>query len=248
MRLRIQICTRAREIPWGNVLAPGRGIVHDALRRNAPALAEEIHESGWGPHRIAPFGYSAPMFPNAPRLRRKYAAGGAGYLEFGSPLPELVQALALDFMNPARSLLDWGGVALQVGSVTVQQPPSFTTGRARLRTASPLHLVEHRRPEPGGERLPDRTLLPDDAAFPVALERNLNRRAETFGHAADVCLEGITWFGPRRSFRVTGKGHSGSRVGAPVEVELTGSAGALSALWSAGLGQQTGAGFGWVIA
>ncbi|MEU6225939.1 CRISPR-associated endoribonuclease Cas6 [Streptomyces sp. NPDC047042] len=248
MRLRLEINTRAREIPWGDVLAPGRGIIYDALYRTAPELAEKIHENGWGPYGIAPFGHSAPMFPNARRVRGKYAVGGTGYLEFGSPLPELVQALALDFMNPARTLLDWGGIALQVGSVTVQQPPKFTSGRARLRTASPLHLSEYERPKPGGEHTPVRALLPEDPAYPVALERNLNRRAETFGHAPDIRLEGITWIGPRHPFRVTGRGHSGQRTGAPVEVEVSGGAGALAALWSAGLGQQTGAGFGWVVA
>ncbi|WP_330301524.1 MULTISPECIES: CRISPR-associated endoribonuclease Cas6 [unclassified Streptomyces] len=188
------------------------------------------------------------MFPNARRVRGKYAAGGAGYLEIGSPLPEFIQALALDFMDPARSLLDWGGVALQVGSITVLQPPHFTAGRARLRTTNPLHLSDYRAPEPGGEQTPVRALLPEDAAYPVALERNLNRRAETFGHASDITVEGITWVGVRRSFRVTGQGRSGQRTGAPVEVELSGSADGLSALWSAGLGQQTGAGFGWVTA
>ncbi|MGY3206280.1 CRISPR-associated endoribonuclease Cas6 [Streptomyces sp. TE5632] len=248
MRLRLEISTRAREIPWENVLAPGRGIVYDALRRTAPDLAEKIHENGWGPYGMAPFGYSAPMFPSARRVRGKYAAGGSGYLEFGSPLQDFVQALALAFMDPARSLLDWGGVALQVSSVTVQQPPSFTAGRARLRTASPVHLSEYQQPEPGTQHTAVRALLPEDPAYPVALERNLNRRAETFGHAADISVEGITWVGVRRAFRVCGQGRSGHRTGAPVEVEVRGGAGALSALWSAGIGQQTGAGFGWVTA
>ncbi|MBB5936397.1 CRISPR-associated endoribonuclease Cas6 [Streptomyces zagrosensis] len=188
------------------------------------------------------------MFPQARRMRGKYAAGGAGHGEFGSPLPELVQALALHFMNPAHSVLDWGGVALQVGSVTVQQAPSFTAGRARLRTVNPLHLSEYKQPEPGGEHTAVRALLPEDPAYPVALERNLNRRAETFGQDPGITVEGITWVGVRRTFRVSGQGHSGRRTGAPVEIELTGSSGALSALWSAGLGQQTGAGFGWVAA
>ncbi|MEU6904411.1 CRISPR-associated endoribonuclease Cas6 [Streptomyces coeruleorubidus] len=248
MRLRLEINTRAREIPWGDVLAPGRGVIYDALYRTAPKLAAEIHENGWGPHGIVPFGHSAPTFPNAPRVRGRYATRGTGYLEIGSPIPEVVQALALDFMNPKRTLLDWGGVALQVSSVTVQQPPSFANGRSLLRTANPLHLSEYEHPKPGGEHTPVRALLPEDPAYPVALERNLNRRAETFGHTPDITIQAITWVGPRRSFRVTGQGHSGHRTGAPVEVEVSGSAGALATLWSAGMGQQTGAGFGWVIA
>jgi len=248
MRLRVEITTRARDIPWGNVLAPGRGILYDAWRRAAPALAEKVHENGWGPYGMAPFGYSAPMFPQARRVRGKYAAGGRGFVEFGSPVPELVQALAVDLIDPARSVLDWGGVALNVGSVTVLQSPDFSAGRARLRTANPVYLAEYREPEEGQEHEPVRALYPDDPGFPVALERNLNRRAETFGHAPDITLEAITWVGPRRSFRVTGKGHFGQRRGAPVEVEVTGNPGALAALWSAGIGQQTGAGFGWVIA
>ncbi|MEU9379554.1 CRISPR-associated endoribonuclease Cas6 [Streptomyces sp. NPDC048279] len=248
MRLRLEISTRAREIAWGDVLAPGRGIVYESLYRTAPELAGKIHENGWGPYGIAPFGHSAPTFPNARRVRGTYAVRGSGHLEFGSPLPELVQALALDFMNPARTLLDWGGVALRVGSVTVRQPPGFAGGRARFRTANPLHLSEYERPEPGGEHTPVRALLPQDPGYPVALERNLNRRAETFGHAPDIRIESIMGVGPRRSFRVTGQGRSGQRTGAPVEVEVSGGAGALAALWSTGLGQQTGAGFGWVAA
>ncbi|MGW7055124.1 CRISPR-associated endoribonuclease Cas6 [Streptomyces sp. NPDC054887] len=248
MRLRMEISTRARDIPWGNVLAPGRGVVYDALRRSAPALAEKIHENGWGPYGMAPFGHSAPMFPQARRIRGKYAAGGRGFVEFGSPVPELVQALAVDFISPAHQVQDWGGVAFNVQSVTVHQPPAFADGRARLRTATPVFLANYQRPEGSAGHSPLPALLPTDAAYPVALERNLNRRAETFGQPADIALTGITWFGPQRSFRVTGQGHSGQRTGAPVEIELTGSPAALAALWSAGLGQQTGAGFGWVIA
>ncbi|MDO0939133.1 hypothetical protein QQY66_48295 [Streptomyces sp. DG2A-72] len=90
--------------------------------------------------------------------------------------------------------------------------------------------------------------MPEDPGYPVALERNLNRRAETFGHEPDIRLEAVTWIGPRRPYRVTGRGHSGQRTGVPVEVEVSGGAAALAALWSAGLGQQTAAGFGWVVA
>jgi CRISPR-associated endoribonuclease Cas6 len=56
-----------------------------------------------------------------------------------------------------------------------------------------------------------RALLPEDPAYPVALERNLNRRAKTFGHVPDIAVEGITRVGVRRSFRVTGQGRSGHR-------------------------------------
>ncbi|MET7802803.1 hypothetical protein, partial [Streptomyces decoyicus] len=83
MRLRVHISTRAHEIPWDNVIAPGRGIIYSALKRQAPQLGATIHAQGWGPHKMAPFGHSAPEFPRPQRIRGAYVAGGTGTLEFG---------------------------------------------------------------------------------------------------------------------------------------------------------------------
>ena len=90
-----------------------------------------------------------------------------------------------------------------------------------LRTAGPVHLSEYRQPEPGTQHTAVRALLPEDPAHPVALERNLNRRAETFGHVADLSVERITWVGVPCSFRVCGQGRSGHRTEAPVRSRFT---------------------------
>jgi len=95
MRLRIEVVTSATELPWPSVLAPGRSLAYDLLSRVERGLGQQIHENGWGQHRMAPFGFGAPLFPGAPRVRGKYAAGGRGFVEFGSPVPEIVEAWRL---------------------------------------------------------------------------------------------------------------------------------------------------------
>lgn len=252
MRLRVHINTRASEIPWDNVFAPGRGTIYSALKRRAPQLGAVIHTQGWGPHKMAPFGHSAPTFSRSLCVRGKYAVGGAGYLEFGSPLPELINALECDLrMIP---ILDWGGVALNVDNVTRVAAPAFSSGRAKLRTTSPTIVRAEATRDPERELVRGRWLLPGDLGFDVALSHSLRRRCETFGHDG-VQLQGITWIGPRRSFSVVGHGSEGSptvkrgqKSGAPIEVDVSGTPAALQALWSAGIGGATSAGFGWVIA
>ncbi|MFG3116741.1 CRISPR-associated endoribonuclease Cas6 [Streptomyces sp. NPDC048197] len=252
MRLRVHISTRAHEIPWDNVIAPGRGIIYSALKRQAPQLGATIHAQGWGPHKMAPFGHSAPEFPRPQRVRGAYVAGGTGTLEFGSPLPELIDALERDLqMIP---ILDWGGIALNVEHVTRIAPPAFGAGRTRLRTTNPVTIKAEAARAPDGELIRGRWLLPGDPGFDVALGHSLRRRCETFGHGS-VQLQGITWIGPKRSFSVVGHGSDsptnvkrGKKTGAPVEVDLSGTPSALQALWSTGIGGATSAGFGWVIA
>ncbi|MER6609857.1 CRISPR-associated endoribonuclease Cas6 [Streptomyces sp. NPDC000927] len=250
VRLRVHVKTRAPEIPWDQVIAPGRGIVYSALSRQAPQLGAKVHETGWGPHRIAPFGYSAPEFPTVKRVRGTYVAGGAGTVEFGSPVEEIIEALAKDFA--VIPILDWGGVALNIEAVTRLAPPAFASGRGRFRTVSPIAIKSELTRAPDGSRSGGGWVLPGEVGFDVALSHSLRRKAETFGYGP-VTLEAITWIGPQRSFSVVGHGSGasspvrwGKKTGAPVEIEVSGPPAALQALWSCGIGGATSAGFGWV--
>ncbi|MFI7273205.1 CRISPR-associated endoribonuclease Cas6 [Streptomyces sp. NPDC049879] len=232
--------TSAAELPWGSVLAPGRGLVYDVLGRVAPDLGRQLHEHGMGSHGMVPVGHGAPVFPKARRARGKYAAGGAGVVEFGSPVPEVVHALGEGLAR--RELLDWGGVALRVTGVEVVSPPSCASGRVRLRTATPVVMKGSGQDENGDRVTRQAWLLPSEPEWAEYFQNNLVRKAETLGLDPGVELESVTWIGAKRSFRVGG----GAKPGAPVEAELSGPPETLRALWSWGLGQANAAGFGWV--
>lgn len=240
MRLRVEVITSATELPWPKVLAPGRAIAYDLLSRIDRRLGRRIHDEGLGPHRMAPFGYSAPVFPSAPRQRGRYAAGGRGVIEFGSPVPEVIEAWAASLQQ--RELLDWGGVAFRLTKVTVLDPPPFDDGKARMRTSTPVVMKGSGRDESGERVTRQAWLLPTEAEFPAYFDRNLQRKMETLGLSAKVALDAVTWVGPKRSFS-TGKGF---KPGAGIEVELRGDPEGLRAIWSWGLGQANSAGFGWV--
>ncbi|MFI9531132.1 CRISPR-associated endoribonuclease Cas6 [Micromonospora rosaria] len=213
---------------------------------------------------MVPIGHSAPLFPKAPRQRGRYAAGGRGMVEFGSPVPEVVEAWAGAIRH--REMLDWGGVAMRIADVEVVSPPDYVNGRARLRTATPVVMkrggvaptVESAQrgaavselvsPEADSGSRADAGkgvwLLPTDPEFPSYVQGNLNRKLETLGLPGTVTLNAITWVGAKRSFAVGG----GAKPGAPIGVELSGDPEALQAIWSWGLGQANSAGFGWVEA
>ncbi|MGW5869191.1 CRISPR-associated endoribonuclease Cas6 [Streptomyces sp. NPDC055239] len=199
---------------------------------------------------MAPFGHSTPGFPEASRIKGTYVAGGSGIIEFGSPVGEIIDALAKDFtMIP---LLDWGGVALNIDAMTRLVPPAFASGRARFRTVSPIAVKSEVTRTSDGSRRGGTWVLPGDAGFDVALSHSLRRKAETFD-CGSADLEAITWIGPQRSFSVVGHGTTtsgpvrwGKKTGAAVEIEVSGAPAALQALWSCGIGGATSAGFGWV--
>jgi CRISPR-associated endoribonuclease Cas6 len=240
MRLRVDVVTAAAEVPWPKVLAPGRGIAYDLLARAAPDLGRQLHGTGWGEHRMAPFGHGAPVFPNAPRRRGAYAAGGAGAVEFGSPLLAVVEAWARGLRR--RELLDWGGVAMRITGVCLVEPPEFSSGHARLRTETPVVLKGSGRDGQENRSTRQAWLLPTEPEFPVYFQQNLRRKAETLGLSPEVKLDAVTWVGTKRSFAVG----DGAKPGAPVEVDVSGEPATLQALWSWGLGQANSAGFGWV--
>ncbi|MGW7516396.1 CRISPR-associated endoribonuclease Cas6 [Streptomyces sp. NPDC054796] len=234
------VTTAAEEVPWGKVLAPGRGLVYDLLGRAAPEWGQRLHAGGMGPHGMVPFGHGAPVFPAARRRRGRYAAGGPGVVEFGSPVPEVAEALARGLAE--RELLDWGGVALRITGVTAVPPPDFARGRALLRTGTPVVMKSSARGGEGCSR--EGWVLPMEPEWPAYTQGNLLRKAQTLGLDPEVSLEAVTWVGPKRSFAVGG----GLKPGAEVEVELAGSPEVLRAVWSWGLGQANAAGFGWVRA
>ncbi|PKW18797.1 CRISPR-associated endoribonuclease Cas6 [Saccharopolyspora spinosa] len=242
MRLQVEVTTRAREIPWREVLRPGRGIVYSLLSETAPELGASLHDRGWGRYGMVPFGHSAPRFPAVRGRRGVYAAGGAGTVEFSSPLTEVAHALAAGLAGVR--VLDWGGVALQVGRVVPVFPPLFSDGSAVLRSVTPVVVKGPPGRDDDGKRVrSQRWLLPGEPEWDVYFVQNLRRKAETLGLDPAVELESVTRVGPKRSFAVG----AGAKVGAEVDVELSGPPTTLQALWSWGLGAATSAGFGAVL-
>jgi CRISPR-associated endoribonuclease Cas6 len=239
MRLRVAVSTLAREIPWESVLKPGRSFAYALLARGAPELGAQLHDKGWGPFGMVPFGHSAPVFPAARHERGKYAAGGNGWLELGSPLPEVVQGWALGLAG--TQVIDWGGVALHVRGVT-PVADAAPSERMSLRASTPVVMKGSGR-GPDGERVSRQAwVLPGEPEFGAYFAQNLRRKAQTLGLEPEVELERVTWVGPKRSFAVGG----GLKPGAPVDVELSGAPDVLAAIRDWGLGQANSAGFGWV--
>ncbi|GLU46286.1 CRISPR-associated endoribonuclease Cas6 [Nocardiopsis ansamitocini] len=242
MRLRVGVRTSATSLPWAQVLKPGRGLVYDLLAHGAPEVGARLHEEGTGPFGMVPFGHGAPMFASARRKRGVYAVGGSGCVELGSPLPDVVHGLAKGLVG--REVVDWGGTAFRIESVSVLEAPAFASGRARLRTSTPVVMKGSGRDDEGVRAKREAWVLPEEAEFAQYFAQNLRRKAVTLGLDEEVSVEAVTWVGPKRSFAVGG----GLKPGAPVEVELVGAPEVLQGIWSWGLGQANSAGFGWVAA
>ncbi len=242
MRLCVDVRTAAEQLPWREILRPGRGLAYGLLASADPELGARLHGEGWGVHRMGPFGHGAPVSLRLAAVPGSYAVGGPGIVELGSPLPEVVEAWATSLAG--QRVIDWGGTAFHVNGVRVVEPPSFASGYARLRTTTPVVMKGSGRDEEGQRVTRQAWLLPTDSEYPVYFSRNLQRKAETLGVDPNVTLERITWVGAKRSFAVG----DGLKTGAPVEVELRAAPETLQALWSWGLGQANPAGFGWVAA
>lgn len=245
MRLRVEFHTGARQLPWPEVLAPGRAFSYALLERGAPALGAALHKSGYGPHGMVPFGYSAPVFPAARRRRGVYAADGPGTVELGSPLAEVVEgwAAALGGMP----VIAWGATAFIVDRVVPVEAPGFASGRAVFRTTTPV-VTKAVLPRDGdGRGVGSPWRLPGEPEWDFYVQNNLRRKAETLGLDPGVTLERVNWVGPKRSFAVgSGSGGGGNKPGACVEVTLTGAPETLAAISSWGLGQANSAGMGWI--
>ena len=133
------------EIPWEWVLKPGRAVCYDLLAQGAPELGRLLHEKGWGPYGMVPFGFSGPVFPAAPRRRGVYAAGGRGVLELGSPLPDVVMGWSSALAG--REVIDWGGVAVRVLACACALEPLAEMWVHELKGSGdldPLERVAHR--------------------------------------------------------------------------------------------------------
>ncbi|PPK66227.1 CRISPR-associated endoribonuclease Cas6 [Actinokineospora auranticolor] len=240
MRLRLVVSTAAKELPWREVLRPGRAVAYSAITEVDGALGKRLHDVGFGVHGMAPLGYGAPVFPAARRRRGSYAIGGPGTIEFGSPVSGVVETLARGLAG--FRVLDWGGVALRVSGIEPVEPPEFGSGRARFRTVTPVVMKGAGRDESGLRATRQEWLLPGEAGWAEYFQGNLRRKAETLGLDPRVSLESVEWVGPKRSFAVG----EGAKPGAAVEVEIAGAPEMLRALWSWGLGQANAAGMGWV--
>jgi CRISPR-associated endoribonuclease Cas6 len=230
VRIVLQLQASPGRLAWEEVLTPGRGLVYGALAGYSPQLGRELHDVGYGPHRLRPFAFCPPTFPSARRVARAYAIGGTGSVAFGSPL--LVVAEAVAKAVAGRRVLHWGSAALEVRAVAAVDPPQFSTGQAEWHTATPVVVK-------GGH--PDRFLLPNDPGWLDGLLGNLQRKAATLGLDDAVEVE-LLWVGARRLFRVDGS----ARIGAPVGVRVLAASETLAAIWSWGLGQANAAGFGWI--
>jgi CRISPR-associated endoribonuclease Cas6 len=215
------------------------------LQRTAPELAARLHDTGYGLHRMVPFGYSAPMFPAARRRPRVYAAGGPGIVELGSPLPEVVLAWAEALRD--MPVIAWGPVAFIVDSIEAVDPPEFAAGVATFRTSTPV-VMKSSGLSPSGTRTTRQAwCLPGEPEWDVYMQGNLRRKAETLSLDPDVTLESVNWVGAKRSFVVAASdGSGGKKPGACVEVRVSGSPETLRAIHSWGLGQANSTGMGWI--
>lgn len=133
---------------------------------------------------------------------------------------------------------------MRVHGVTVTPPPGAAGPRSRFRAVTPVVMKGSGRDDSGARTTRQAWVLPGEPEYPVFLENNLRRKAETLGLEPDVSLEQVTWVGPKRSFAVG----DGKKPGAPVEAELSGAPEVLAAIRDWGLGQANSAGFGWVAA
>jgi CRISPR-associated endoribonuclease Cas6 len=245
VRLRIAVHTKARALDWDDVLAPGRAFSYGLLERGAPELGTQLHTAGWEPYGMVPFGYGAPVFPQARRRRGVYAAAGPGVVELGSPLPSVVEGWATALSD--MPVIGWGAVALFVDRVEVVEAPNFSSGRASFRTVTPVVMKSSGLDDSGRRTRRQAWCLPGEPEWDVYMQGNVRRKAETLGLDANVTLEAVRWVGPKRSFKVAGAtGPGGKKPGACVEVVLSGAPETLSALHSWGLGQANAAGMGWI--
>lgn len=243
--LRTLVHTSAPELPWAEVQAPGRAVCYALLERGAAELGARLHRAGVGPHGMVPFGYRAPVFPGARRRRGVYAAGGRGYVDFGSPLPEVIEGWARGLAQ--MPVIAWGATALIVDHVEVRETPDFRSGKALFRTVTPVVMKSSGQDDAGRRTTRQAWCLPGEPEWDVFMQANLRRKAETLGLDPDVSLDGVTWVGPQRSFQVaSANGPGGKKPGACVEVEVSGPPETLAALHAWGLGQANAAGMGWI--
>ncbi len=228
MRFYADVAGPTGELPWKYVHGAAHAVVYSVIGDQAPALATQLHESGWEGSGLRPVGISPPIFTGAPRKPRAYMMSPNGRIWFGSPIP-LVAAALLAGMASRRELR-WGPVTLTVKGAQLE-PMADPESSTVLETRSPV-LVKV--PE-------DRYLLPDDNGYVDALLANIRHKADLLGLPGDARLEVLS-AGPRRRFEVCG----GIRIGATVKARVDADPRLIGALREWGLGLSTIQGFGWV--
>lgn len=240
MRVRVHVYTAAASIPWPELHRPGRSLVYSLLRQQAAGLAEQLHGDGWR-RGMVPFGFCPPVFPEAARTSGVYAAGGAGWLEIGTPVTEVARAVAEGLEGRVGGYIDWGGVALRVNSAEVVDPPAeLASGQVVWRTSTPVCVKAHDNRQ--GET---RWLMPEDGGWLGRVGANARRKAETLGLRTRVTVQQVLWSGNPR-MHVVASGGDGAKRGALAEVKVVGDPDALRALWCWGLGEANTAGMGWI--
>ncbi|WP_235001028.1 CRISPR-associated endoribonuclease Cas6 [Marinactinospora thermotolerans] len=213
---------------WPDVHGAARGVVYSLLEKQDPALATELHDTGWNGTSLRPLGVRPPLFLGAARRKGVYATSDKGMVFLGSPVPRIAGALLAGFGGCAE--VRWGGTPLKVRGVRLEAAPDHSSGTAVFETASPV-VIKHE----------DRFLLPDDAGYAERLVHNSRHKADVLGLPSEVEVE-VLKAGHRRMFRSA----KGFRIGAQVSVRLHADPRLLDALYDWGLGLATNQGFGWV--
>lgn len=228
MRFYADVAGPAEELPWKYVHGVAHAVVYSVIGDQAPALAAQLHDSGWEGSALRPVGVSPPVFFGAPRKHSAYMMSPNGRIWFGSPVPALAASLLAGVAS--RRELWWGPVTLTIKGAQLE-PLTNQKSPAVLETCSPV-LVKAKE---------DRYLLPEDDGYVSTLVANIRHKADLLGLPSDADLE-VLAAGPRRRFDVCG----GIRIGATAKVRLHADPRLIGALREWGLGLANIQGFGWV--
>lgn len=228
MRFYADVAGPDGELPWKYVHGAAHSVVYSIIGAQAPALAGQLHDSGWNGSSLRPVGISPPVFVGARRKPNAYMMSSNGRVWFGSPFPELASSLLAGIVS--RRHLQWGPAVLTVKGAQLEPFPN-NESPAEVETRSPI-VVKVK---------DDRYLLPDDSGYVEALRANLRHKADLLGLPGDVELE-VLAAGRRRRFDVAG----GIRVGATAKIRLHADPRLIDALHEWGLGLNNIQGFGWI--
>lgn len=234
VRILVDVSAEAGVLPWEDVLSPGRRFIYGALATHAPELGRQLHDAGYGPHRLRPFSFCPPRFDmerGRSRDRGQYRVGGPGVLAFTTPLEECGEAIVKRLSGTSR--LTWGPLELVLTEVRLEKPDvTETRSLVRWTTRTPV-IVK------GEER--GTFLLPEEPLWLARIQRNLVRKAQTLGLESEIEVE-LVHAGVRRLFRVD----RSARIGALATVDVAGAPKTLAALRDWGLGEANSGGFGWI--
>src|SRR5262245_61953600 len=184
MRFYVDVAGPDEELPWKYVHGVAHAVVYTVIGSQAPALAAQLHDAGWGSSTLRPVGISPPVFIGARPKPRAYMMSSNGRIWFGSPVPALAASLVAGVTS--RRERQWGPVSLTVKGAQLE-PFGTQESSAELATRSPV-LVKAKE---------DRYLLPDDDGFVSALLANIRHKADLLGLPGDAELE-VLKAGPRR--------------------------------------------------